>query len=86
MRQNNYHSFEHGSLFATCKPTPDYQQIANKFMPHHRLQMDSFRSEAQVPSDSNAYEVIETPTYLLARDEDCENLFHSSADHVSKLC
>lgn len=30
-------------------------------------------------------EVADTPTYLLARDEDCENSFHSTADFVSCL-
>ena len=32
-----------------------------------------------------SYEVQETPTYLLARDEDCENSFHSTADFVSYI-
>ena len=82
VRQNNYHNFQPGSLFATCKRTSAYEQIAERFMPHHRLQMDSFHSESQAPPVSS-YQVIDTPTYLLARDEDCENLFHSSSDHVS---
>ena len=33
----------------------------------------------------NQLVVQETPVYLLARDEDCENSFHSSADFVSAL-
>ena len=36
-------------------------------------------------SDSSIYNhavVQETPLYLLARDEDCENSFHSAADFV----
>ena len=45
-------------------------------------QMSSFRSE--VPGDSLGVEMThETPLYLLARDEDCENSFHSTADFVS---
>lgn len=31
------------------------------------------------------YRTVDTPTYLLARDEDCENSFHSTADFVSSL-
>jgi hypothetical protein len=27
--------------------------------------------------------VVDTPTYLLARDEDCENTFHSTADFMN---
>ena len=33
-------------------------------------------------ADEN-YEIQSTSTYLLARDEDCENSFHSTADFVS---
>ena len=44
--------------------------------------MDSFRAETPLPPEGS-YRVEDTPTYLLARDEDCENLFHSMADHVS---
>lgn len=29
------------------------------------------------------YDVIESPTYLLSRDEDCENPFHSTADFMN---
>ncbi len=42
--------------------------------------MHSFQSEVPFPSN---YEHVKTPTYLLARDEDCENAFHSTADFVS---
>ncbi len=30
-------------------------------------------------------ELHDQTTYLLARDEDCENLFHSTADFVSAI-
>ena len=49
-------------------------------MPHHRLQMDSFRDKARF---SNNIKTVDTPTYLLARDEDCENAFHSTADFMN---
>jgi hypothetical protein len=37
-------------------------------------------------ADSSIYTQVivqETPVYLLARDEDCENSFHTTADFVS---
>ena len=48
-------------------------------MPHHQIQMRTFKSDMTIPS---SYEVINHTTYLLARDEDCENTFHSTADFV----
>jgi hypothetical protein len=42
--------------------------------------MRSFQSSTSFPT---GYEEVKTPTYLLARDEDCENAFHSTADFVS---
>uniref|UniRef100_A0A7S4D838 EGF domain-specific O-linked N-acetylglucosamine transferase n=1 Tax=Heterosigma akashiwo TaxID=2829 RepID=A0A7S4D838_HETAK len=37
----------------------------------------------QSPPPQGSYEVVRTPTYLLARDEDCENMFHAMADHLN---
>ena len=48
-------------------------------MPHHSLQMSSFIETIKLDYD----EIVDVPTYLLARDEDCENSFHSTADFVS---
>jgi len=47
--------------------------------------MASFISNAPVPASAKEedYTVEETPTYLLARDEDCENSFHSTADFMN---
>lgn len=42
--------------------------------------MRSFVSDPQM--DVSHLQRESTPTYLLARDEDCENSFHSSADFV----
>ena len=42
--------------------------------------MLSFLDSQAVPE---AHDTELTPTYLLARDEDCENSFHSTADFVS---
>jgi hypothetical protein len=36
-------------------------------------------------SGSGHDSAVETATYLLARDEDCENSFHSTADFVSSV-
>jgi hypothetical protein len=76
-----YLQFEHGSLSSSCKKTGSYKP--QLFMPHHSLQMRTFVDGHQPPK--GAYKVVDTPTYLLARDEDCENAFHSTADFVSNL-
>lgn len=110
VRAGNYHSFEHGSLSATCKKTSAYAELQGKFMNHHRLQMNSFQvgllapprssfsmveshcplsyvivelvQDGIKPPSQSSYRTVDNPTYLMARDEDCENLFHSTADHV----
>ncbi|CAM9404197.1 unnamed protein product, partial [Discosporangium mesarthrocarpum] len=78
-KSGSYHNFKHGNIFATCTKTKDFQ--VDKFMPHQQLQMKGFWDSTPVPSQP--YEIISTPTYLLARDEDCENAFHSTADHLN---
>ena len=47
-------------------------------------QMRDFEGNAD-PAIYNQVIVQETPVYLLARDEDCENSFHTTADFVSTL-
>jgi hypothetical protein len=49
------------------------------------FQMHSFRDNAKIANLKNEIEFVKTPTYLLARDEDCENAFHSTADFVRRL-
>lgn len=44
--------------------------------------MTQFRSGMAAPKPGS-YTVVDTPTYLLARDEDCENSFHSTADFMN---
>jgi hypothetical protein len=73
-----YLSFDQGSLLSPCKKSSRYQD--RLFMPHHAIQMHSFQSESAIPAN---YITVSHPTYLLARDEDCENAFHSTADFVS---
>ena len=51
-------------------------------MPHHMIQMSSFSSGTKKMS-IGSHKTVDHPVYLLARDEDCENTFHSSADFVS---
>lgn len=47
---------------------------------HDTMQMRSFQGDAASLEYSTT---VDTTTYLLARDEDCENSFHSTADFVS---
>jgi protein O-GlcNAc transferase len=44
--------------------------------------MSQFQADSTAPS-TGGFTVVETPTYLLARDEDCENSFHSTADFMN---
>lgn len=71
--------FNPGSLMSNCATTVQYKP--RLFQPHHSLQMRTFESDNV--ADTSSYTIEETPTYLLARDEDCENSFHSTADFVS---
>lgn len=77
---DQYLSFAKQSLLSSCKKTEKYN--SRLFMPHHARQMRDFEGS----SDSSIYNhavVQETPLYLLARDEDCENSFHSAADFMN---
>lgn len=73
-----YLQFQPGSIFSPCSKTADYH--SQDFMNHHRLMMNSFLSDQPIPS---TYDTIEHPVYLLARDEDCENTFHTMADFTN---
>ena len=73
-----YLHFNLGSLFSPCSKTSLYRP--EDFMNHHRLMMNSFVSEHPLPT---SYETIDHPVYLLARDEDCENTFHTMADFTN---
>lgn len=46
-----------------------------------RFQMQSFVDGVGTPP-ADQYVAVDTTTYLLARDEDYENLFHTTADYV----
>jgi len=74
---SQYLEFAQGSLQSACSKT---QKMGNHFMPHHALQMRSFQSDVK---DLGTYTTVDTTTYLLARDEDCENSFHSTADFMN---
>lgn len=73
-----YHSFDSSSTTADCKNTANFP--TTKFMPHHTLQMNSFKDQTPTSTDATRES---TTTYLLARDEDFENAFHSSADFLN---
>ena len=65
-------------MLASCRKTNAYSRGA--FMPHHSRQMDTFTDGAEL---SAVTETVSGTTYLLARDEDCENMFHAFADHTN---
>ncbi len=73
----NYLTFEEGSLEGSCKKTANWMN--SLFMPHNARQMATFRDE----SPAAFTEEEKVTTYLLARDEDCENSFHSTADFTN---
>ena len=78
-----YHTFRPGSLQADCKKNGKYASVP--FMPHASLQMRSFQDDTPWRgSDDGGTEVIDSgPTYLLTRDEDSENAFHSTSDFIN---
>jgi len=71
-----YPNFEMGALTGDCRKTADWGKT--RFMPHADLAMKKFQ-EGKVGGGT----VEEEPTYLLARDEDSENAFHSTADFIN---
>ena len=77
---DNYHSFSQGALQSTCKKTPRYKE--GLFMNHQRGMFRSLLA-AQRPPNAGTYTTIDTTTYLLQRDEDCENAFHATADFMN---
>eukprot|EP01041_Mallomonas_annulata_P009908 gene9908-20605_t len=81
-RGDQYHNFKSGSIFGYCDKTPHY--LSQLFMPHHRTQMNTFITKSIVKDNIDfQYITQDIPTYVLARDEDCENSFHSTADFMN---
>ena len=60
-----YHSFTQGVLQAQCSRTKHWS--LQKVMPHAKLMLPKMEEVRSFPSD---VERVQTPTYLLARDED----------------
>ena len=75
---SNYLSYQAGALQASCKKTSDY--APKKLHKHLQSHFSSFTDETAAGDD---LELEETPTYLLTRDEDTENSFHSTADFMN---
>jgi hypothetical protein len=74
-----HHSIQvHLSIRVFVKTDDDFTLLID-------FQMRSFRDSAKITKLKSEIEVVKTPTYLLARDEDCENAFHSTADFVRRL-
>ena len=81
--RSQYLSFSDAATQAACKPTKKFGRVS--FMPHMNLQMGGghFQSGlSKLPGESQTVR-MRGSTYLLTRDEDCENRFHSSADHLN---
>lgn len=74
-----YLDFQDGSIFSSCAKTAQFKD--QLFMPHHKKQMLTFKQNAAVPP-RGSYDIAENITYLMPRDEDYENMFHSAADFV----
>eukprot|EP01038_Epipyxis_sp_PR26KG_P005446 gene5446-7539_t len=75
---DQYLQFDSGSLTSSCSKTDKFK--SRLFMPHNSLQMNSFQSDVK---NIKYDKIVDTTTYLLARDEDCENAFHSTADFMN---
>ena len=73
-----YLQFEDGATVGDCAKTNEWQQT--QVMNHAKPQFRTFRTGSTL-----AFDVVEeaATTYLMARDEDCENMFHSTADHMN---
>eukprot|EP00615_Pteridomonas_danica_P000535 CAMPEP_0114336026 /NCGR_PEP_ID=MMETSP0101-20121206/5439_1 /TAXON_ID=38822 ORGANISM="Pteridomonas danica, Strain PT" /NCGR_SAMPLE_ID=MMETSP0101 /ASSEMBLY_ACC=CAM_ASM_000211 /LENGTH=554 /DNA_ID=CAMNT_0001467825 /DNA_START=184 /DNA_END=1848 /DNA_ORIENTATION=- len=74
---SQYLNFGSGATFASCQKTGKWTD--SLFMPHMARQLGRMVFGKKHPNAH--YE--KGSTYLLARDEDCENMFHSSADHIN---
>lgn len=76
-----YFDFKEGSLTSVCKKTTHYKE--RMFMPHNSRQMRTFKDSQSASSSSMPSVIVDTSTFLLARDEDFENSFHSTADFMN---
>lgn len=71
-----YLAFDAGATTVTCEKTLNWRQ--QLLMPHMALQLRNLVTR-QPPQGVR----VGGTTYFLARDEDCENMFHSTADHLN---
>ena len=72
--RSQYLSFSDAATQAACKPTKKFGRVS--FMPHMNLQMGGghFQSGlSKLPGESQTVR-MRGSTYLLTRDEDCENM------------
>ncbi|GMH69624.1 hypothetical protein TL16_g05204 [Triparma laevis f. inornata] len=72
-----YHSFERGAVKADCEKV-GWRDVG--FEHHTNLALSSFIDNS--PNENSA-EIEKGITYLLMRDEDMENAFHSTADFIN---
>ena len=76
----NYLDIAPGAFSASCRKTGAYQE--RLLMNHQKGAFRSFKFD-QPETTTTSMDYIEHTTYLLQRDEDCENAFHSTADFMN---
>lgn len=72
-----YLQFDAGATTVDCRRTAAWD--AKALMPHMAQQLRGL----QFGTASTTSRREHTTTYLMARDEDCDNYFHSTADHMN---
>ncbi|GMI43178.1 hypothetical protein TrCOL_g12197 [Triparma columacea] len=72
-----YLNFEGGAFGGDCEKTAEWGNV--RFMPHADLALRTFEAGRSVGGGR----VEGSATYLLARDEDSENAFHSTSDFIN---
>ena len=78
----NYVRVKAGALQSSCKKTDKFK--TNLLHKHLQTVLGGASYTDAVPEvDSRVDRVEETATYMLIRDEDCENSFHSTADFMN---
>lgn len=76
----HYHSFGAGALSGDCRKTAAMASYEKRLMNHMRSLVRSLETTDEAPPSS---ETEATPTLLIQRDEDAENTFHATADHLN---
>ena len=78
--KQTYFNYDPGFLFSNCHKTNEYNK--NLLMSQQKLIMQSFISDVDMNNFKEQFIEVNQSTYLLNRDKDFDNTFHSSADFV----